>query len=286
MIITLGDIDAKNRSGHIMILDNNAKKNILFIGSCRITAYVNYFLNDEYFGKNYNYVCILVHIPAMVELSKNIVDNDTVKQLICNSSILIKEYVKNYSYFNTIISEAENIYKIYNSFDYTALIPNYDNFLFYTRDILMYGNTEIKSIFNSYINNEIHIDILSEKMQAIHKKELERFYTIIRQTDVTDLKSFVENNIQKRRLGHTLNHSSNILSLEIYRLVQKNIFNRDIPESIIELNNKSEFLGSDDYKSRYTYYDKHILNIILDEPMYDKEVSNKYILSNDIFFKP
>ena len=285
MIITLGDIDIQNRTGNIMIVNNNAKKNILFIGSCRISTYVNYFLNDGVFGTNYNYVCILVHIPAMVELSKNIIDNGAVKQLICNSSILVREYVRNYSYLNTVASQPENIFKIYNSFDHSILLPNYDNFLFYMRDIIMYGDINIKSAFNSFLNNDISLKTLSEIIQALHKKELERFYTIIKQTDVPDLKQFVETNINKKRLGHTLNHPANVLSLEIYRLVQKNIFNRELPDSVIELDSKIEFLSSDDYRSRYTYYDKIILNIVLDENMYDKELSDRYILSNDIFFK-
>jgi hypothetical protein len=221
----------------------------------------------------------------MVELSKNIVDNDTVKQLICNSSILVREYVKNYSYFNTVISQPENIFKIYNSFDYTILLPNYDNFLFYTRDIIMYGDTDIKNTFNSFLNNEISIDALTEKLQVIYKKELERFYSIISKTDVPELKLFVETNINKIRLGHTLNHPANILSLEIYRLLQKNIFNREVPDSVIEIDRTIEFLSSDEYRSRYTYYDRSILGIMLDESMYSKELSDKYILSNDIFFK-
>lgn len=53
MIIPLGEIDNKNRNHNdIMIINNNSDKHILFIGSCRIIAYLNYFANDEYFGKN------------------------------------------------------------------------------------------------------------------------------------------------------------------------------------------------------------------------------------------
>lgn len=49
---------------------------------------------------------------------------------------------------------------------------------------------------------------------------------------------------------------------------------------------QNKFLSSNDYGTKYTYYDKAILKIHMDEPMYDKEVSDKYILSNDVFFKP
>jgi hypothetical protein len=284
MLVTYLEIDSKNKNGNIMIVDNNAKINILLIGSCRITAYLNYFLNDENFGKKYNYVCILVFLPTMIELSMNIMGNDRMKQIIRNSGILIREYIINYNYFNTVRTQECNIYKIKDSFEYDVLLPNYD-VVIYARDIMMYDE-DMKTTFNSYINNDVSLDSLSEKMQLKHKKELEKYYNIISKTDVPELKVFVQNNVYNKRIGCTLNHPTNALSLEVYRLILKNKFNKEIPASVIDVNSKIEFLNSDAYKSRYTYYDRTILNIMLDEVMYDKCLSDRYILSNDLFFKP
>jgi hypothetical protein len=49
MVIHLGDIIKLNQSNKIMIVNHHKPKNILFLGSCRIYAFLNYFLHPETF---------------------------------------------------------------------------------------------------------------------------------------------------------------------------------------------------------------------------------------------
>ena len=69
---SLNDIEnVYNTNNDIMIVNNNQSENILFIGSCRIYVYLNYFIHDDFFGKKYNYLCILIHFQYLLFLHQN-----------------------------------------------------------------------------------------------------------------------------------------------------------------------------------------------------------------------
>ena len=97
MIIEGSFIENINNKKEILIVDNKSDKNILFIGSCRTQAFLNYFYNDPFFSRKYNFLCIMVNTEGAVELSKTANTNTYLKSLISKSSILVAEYLINYN---------------------------------------------------------------------------------------------------------------------------------------------------------------------------------------------
>jgi hypothetical protein len=282
-IIQLGDIVNHNQQTNIMIVDNKQAKNILFIGSCRIYAFLNYFLNDDFFGKKYNYLCILVYIDKMVELSKTCITNEPIKKLLNNTTILVSEYITNYNYFNTSNETEYNIFKLNNNFEHTIILPNFHNPKIYVKDIIYHGDDNIKNIFKKYLTNEILLDEFIQIIKQINETEINRYCNLIQKSFMPELETFVRSNVYKIRIAHTINHPSNILLIEMYRLIMNKIFKRNLYENVIT--NNFEFLSSDGYSTKLTYYDKIGLNIDFDETIYNKEQSDNYLLSTELFYK-
>jgi hypothetical protein len=246
---------------------------------------LNYFLNDPLFGNKYNYLCILVYKDNMIELSKSVIHNAVIKDLICKSTILISEYVQNYNYFNTCTTGEHHIFQIHNKFEKIIILPNYGNLLLYARDIISYGDVSIKDMYNKYLHNEVSAEVLSTKLKELQTNNINKLCNTIKKSCIPELEDFIRKNIFIHRMGHTLNHPTNIFLLEMYKLIMRTFYNRDIPENIILLNKTYEFLSSTNYQTKLTCYDRDFLNIQINEPYYNKHTSDKYILSNDIFFK-
>lgn len=282
-IIQLGDIVNHNQRTNIMIVDNKQAKNILFVGSCRMYAFFNYFLNDAFFGKKYNYLYIIVYIDKMVELSKTCITNEPIKKLFNNSTILVSEYITNYNYFNTSTETEYNIFKLNNNFEHTIILPNYQNPKIYVKDIIYHGDDNIKNIFKKYLKNEILLDEFIQIIKQINESEINRYCNIIQKSFMPELETFVRSNVYKTRIAHTINHPSNILLIEMYKLIMNKIFKRNVDENVIM--NNFEFLSSDGYSTKLTYYDKIGLNIAFDEKIYNKEQSDNYLLSTELFYK-
>jgi len=90
-LLRVNDIMIVNSKSKLCICDRNSDKNILLIGSCRITPFVNYFANDKCFD-SYNILAIMVHNTEMIALSKTIIDNEDIKQEIYKTTILVHEF--------------------------------------------------------------------------------------------------------------------------------------------------------------------------------------------------
>ena len=273
MQITYRDIESKNEYNNILIINNNAPENILFIGSCRITAFVNYFYNDDFFGKKYNYVVVLAHVTS--KLSKTINTNEYIKSLIFNSKILVSEYLVSYNYFNTSRDSEKNIFQIYDKFDLHISLPNYQDILSYTEDIIQF-NEPLRNYYKLYMTNNMSLIEFSNKLKNFRDSEINRYCTIINKTQFTDLSLFVLENYKDIRLAFSLNHPTNILFIEMYKIILNKFFNRTIPESVIQIN-KDSFLGGVPGQQKLTYYDKLCLDYNIDETYLDKEESDKYL---------
>jgi hypothetical protein len=285
VIISLREIDNIIATNSIMIVNNKQPNNILFIGSCRIHAFLNYFINDPLFGNNYNYLCILVYKDNMIELSKTVMHNSAVKNLICNSTILVSEYIRSYDYFNTATTEEHHIFQIHNKFEKIIILPTYGDKLLYARDIITYGDDSIKDMYKQYLKNEISAEVLSTKLKELQTNNINKLCNTIKKSCIPELEDFVRKNVAIQRIGHTFNHPTNIYLFEIHKLIMKFFFNHDVPEKIYLLNKTYEFLSSEGYNTKLTCYDKDFLNIQINDTYYNKDTSDKYILSNNMFLK-
>jgi hypothetical protein len=276
MIITSSYIEEKNSNNDIIIINNNVENNILFIGSCRMVAFINYFYNDERFKNKYNYLCVMVH--KTVELSKTLDTNEYIKSLINKSKILICEYMVNFNYFNTARNRDLNIFKIYDNFELVISLPNFDVFL-YTKDIIRvdkYCNDN----FILYLNDNINIEILTNILKIYRNNQINKYCKIIEKSSLSELKEFILNNYLNFRLEHTSNHPTNLLLYEMYKLILHKFFKMEPSQITFEINNAYEFLPSTNYNTILTIYDKVCLNYEINENYIDKELADKYLLNN------
>lgn len=268
MLIDLGDIIKLNQSKKIMIVNNHKPKHILFIGSCRIYAFLNYFINDPFFGNNYNYLCILVYLPEMVELS---LCKDSIQPILQNTTILVSEYMKNFNYFNSSPECHMNIFQIH-PLNHTIFLPNYNNRFIYAKDILKHPDMTL--IYQQYLNNEIPQANFQSALLQFQQKEIDMFCSIIRKSCMHELEPFIRKHFLTKRIAYTINHISNFLLIEMYAMILKK-FGRTIPPEVMKINSH-EFLDSRGYESKLTIYDKW-LNYKINEPYYDKVQSDMYI---------
>jgi hypothetical protein len=273
MNISVNDIVYKNQANNIMIVDRHSSKNILFLGSCRITPFINYFANDPIFN-SYNILGILIHIPEMAQLSKALLDNEEVKNDIYNSTIFIHEYIKHFDYLNTCRKQDKHIFQIKDTFETVICLPNYQNPAIYAQDIIYY---HIFNEFYIYLNKTITFQEFTDLLKKRQQEQKEKYYTIISKSSLPELNDFVINNIDSHRIAHTINHPTNLLFLKMYEIILKKFFNRDTVCNEVIHCNKTEFLTTPGgYSTKLTYYDK-ILGITINEEYMNEEDSNIYL---------
>jgi len=279
-IVSVNDICSINEKKEIMVINNNSNENILLIGTCRITPFLNYLINDELFGNKYNYLCVLVYMQEMVELSEEIIYNEQIKTQLFNSTILIAEYLKNFNYFNTSRIYEKCIFRVYSSFKHEIILPNWNNICLYTKDLINHKN--IKIDFNKFINKEISLEEFTNILQNCQKKEVKRYIEILIKAKWPELIDFIIDNYKNYRLSYTINHPANLHFIEMYRLLITKYFMADylLPQSVIELNTSYEFLKNDAVDTKLTYYDKICLGLNINTNYLDENESNIYLLND------
>jgi hypothetical protein len=279
-LVSVNDICFINKKKEIMIINNNSNENILLIGSCRITPFLNYLINDELFGNKYNYLCVLVYMQEIVELSEEIINNKIIKSQICNSTILIAEYIKNYNYFNTDRYCKKCIFKICDSFQNEIILPNWSDICLYTKDLIKYK--DLKDEFNLFINKKISLEDLTIILQKKQEEEIERHNKVLTKAKWLELINYTSDNYKKYKLSHTINHPTNLYFIEIYRLlIEKNFAESPffLPQSVIDVNFSYEFLKNDGVDTKLTYYDKVCLGFNINTNYLDENESNIYLLN-------
>jgi hypothetical protein len=280
LVVTLESLEnLYNTKNDIMIVNNNQTRNILFLGSCRIVAFLNYFLNDEFFGTNYNYLCILVHAEGLREYRAQCIHNDRFKQLMSDSTILVAEFIKNYDHFNTSESCELNIFKFQNNFEHKIILPNYCDPAIYARDIIMFGGDDIKTLFKRYAKGDVPFQVLSQGLLQVRNDHITRYINVIRKSCMPKLEDFVRENIRTTRIALTINHPTNALLIEMQRLLLETFFQRTLPQSVLDVNNMGNFLDQSSNFTTLTCYDVICFGYNFGEFVYDKNASDRYILS-------
>jgi hypothetical protein len=275
---SVNDILTINDKKQIMIINNNVNKSILLIGSCRITPFLNYLINHDLFGINYNYLCVLVYNEEMKKLSEDIINNEQIKNQLFTCKYLISEYVKNFNYFNTQRLSEKCIFSIYDSFEKEIILPNWQDICLYSKDLIIYKG--IKNEFIQLINGEIHSHDFIKILQKVQNMELERYYSILQKANFPELISFIKLNLQNIRITHMFNHPTNFYFLEIFRLIIEKYFLGGpyfLPQYIFDAT-KEEFLQSKEYDTKLTFYDYHYLGFRIPENYMDEIDSRNYIL--------
>jgi len=275
---TVNNIVDVNDKKQIMVINNNSNENILLIGSCRITPFLNYLINHELFGNKYNYLCVLLYNPQMIILSEDIIYNNEIKEQLFKCKFLFGEYSKNYNYFNTQRLTEKCIFRVYDSFEKEIILPNWQDICLYSKDLINYKG--IKNEFIQLINGEMHKQDFINILQQVQKNELDRYFDLLKKANFPELISFVNINFQTIRLSNSLNHPSNFYFLEMFRLVIEKFFLGGpyfLPQSLIDAN-REEFLKSEN-DTKLTFYDYHYLGFRISENYMDEIESRNYILN-------
>lgn len=276
---SVNDIVNINNQKQIMVINNGSNENILLIGSCRITPFLNYLINHDFFANKYNYLCVFVFNDQMKILSEDIIYNEEIKDQINKSKYLFAEYVKNFNYFNTQRLTENNIFKIYDSFEKEIILPNWQDICLYAKDLIHFQG--IKNEFIQLVKEEIHTCDFINLLQHVQNRELERYYNILQKANFPELITFVKSNLNKFRLAHSINHPSNIYFIEMFRLVLEKYFHGSpyfLPDSVY-FAIKDEFLENKVLDTKLTFYDYHYLGYrINEEYIHDEIESRNYIL--------
>jgi hypothetical protein len=279
-IISVNDICKINEQKQIMVVNNNAPENILLIGSCRITSFLNYLIHDDMFSNKYNYLCILVYMPQMIELSEDIIYNEPIKNQLFKSKILIGEYIKTYNYFNTDRNYEKCIFRVYSSFTHEIILPNWNDICLYVKDLIVHKN--IKPKFEQLMRKEINLEDFTKYVKECQEKEIERHLNVLTKSKWPELIYFTMSTYKKYRLAYSINHPTNLYFIEMYRLLIEKFFKKPqfhVPKKLIELNNSYDFLKNEPVDTKLTYYDRICLGITIDNERYlNEDESNIYLL--------
>jgi hypothetical protein len=192
---------------------------------------------------------------------------------ICNSKILICEYIKHFNYLNTARTADINLYQLYNSFNKVICLPNWQDICIYANEIITYNH---KADFKKYLQKTISFEELRSIIKNTQTNELERYYSIIKKSDLPELLPFVQDNIFKIRLAYTINHPTNELFLHMYKLIIMKYFGHDVPYSVLKIN-EHKVLADPYHDTKLTFYDKHCLDIVINEVYLDVTYSNVYL---------
>jgi len=283
-MVLVNDIHNINDQKQIMVINNNSNENILLIGSCRITPFLNYLINHDLFGNKYNYLCVLLYNPQMIILSEEIIFNNEIKDQLFKCKFLFAEYCKNYNYFNTQRLTEKCVFRVYDSFEKEIILPNWQDICLYSKDLItkrgIHNYNGIVNEFKQLINGEMHNYDFFELLQNVQNIELERYYDILKKANFPELISFIQINLQNIRLANSQNHPSNFYFLEMYRLVIEKYFLGGpffLPQSIIDAT-REEFLKSN-CDTKLTFYDYHCLGYRINENYMDEIESRNYILN-------
>lgn len=284
-MVSVNDILAVNDQKKIMVINNNVNENILLIGSCRITPFLNYLINHDLFGRNYNYLCVMVHNPQMKILSEDIIYNNEIKDQLFKSKYLFAEYIKNYNYFNTQRLTEKCIFRVYDSFQKEIILPNWQDICLYAKDLInnigIHDFNGIKNEFKQLINGEIHTHDFLKLLQLVQQKELDRYYKLLQKSNFPELITFIKINLQNIRLSLTINHPTNFYFLEMFRLVMEKYFYGSpyfLPQSLID-STREEYLINSAIDTKLTFYDYHYLGYRIHEHYLDEMESRNYILN-------
>lgn len=281
-VYSVDEIGNVNRTGNILIVDNGQPASILLIGGCRITATLNFLLHDEeHFGTRYNYLCVLLGIHEMRELGKSLQENEKIKAQIRQATHLIAEHCENYHYWNTVRTIVKpSIFHIHDAFEKHVCLPNW-YISIYTKDILNKKNK--MDDFLRLQQGDITLDEFTTILREACDEEWQRYEVILRKSGFEDLILFFSMHRFSMRFAFTWNHPCNVLFLQIYQVLLRKLCGADalVPDTVRDLSQRYEFLSSDTYYTKLTWYDRHCLGLHIKDGLKcveDREESNSYLL--------
>jgi hypothetical protein len=204
---------------------------ILVMGSCRVVNFVNYLVDwNEANGNRYT-ICSLDPfnwnwdmLNARVDYDAAILkceDDAQLYKMFRQTSIFIHEWYHNAGMFNVNKDDNKNIYQFGMDPHTDICIPNWNDVFVLFNDIVSFDIDIRKRAIQDYnVNNKLSPQLQQEIFQK-GQKNLLKFYDICDKTSLPEFKTFFQNNMTRKRLFWTYNHSSKWFTLELMRLMDE-----------------------------------------------------------------
>jgi hypothetical protein len=190
MIFNTVDIADRNKTNHFLLYEsiNNNNKNILFIGSCRMSPLM-YYWHELYPDWNiYN-----IYIPYWSDRST--LDHKRIHSILKDTDLIVTETVKNYDILNTDRRIPNNFFEVFDTQAQEIRITNLQ-----------------LSMFAHDLHNTYNIKTLDGKIEEFNQSKNRLKDSLIGKNQKF-IWEFIEDHLFNTRLFATHNHPTKILSL-------------------------------------------------------------------------
>jgi hypothetical protein len=203
-MFNLNDITATARSNGFLVYNNNASKNILFIGTCRLGGLLYYYNNLNHPNiekRNVYYIYI-----ADWDGGRETLPKAQINSILTNTDKIVCENIKNYDILNTNELSEQSFFKKFSVSPEVSIyrLPNLD--LYYHTQLLV---------------NKFGLPLETNKlyMQFIESKE--RLMRSLQKYNASEIADFIEKYFSHIRLFYTWNHPAELLLLLLFKNLMK-----------------------------------------------------------------
>jgi hypothetical protein len=208
MIKNPNDLSDHNARGEFCLYKGTRDKNILFLGSCRMSP-IMYYLS--LLRPELNIFCI--YVPFWSSNTKLSFPKDVIKKILPNTEAIVTESVKNNSILNTSRKCAENFFDEFNAEIEEIRMPNYILSM-YLYDIV---NMELKD------DEFVICDNTKKKCKEIFDSSRERLSNSMKNSGFAAVDKFFNENFTKIKMFSTINHPTTIVSMLTFKIMAQRL---------------------------------------------------------------
>lgn len=209
MNLPIKNTEEKQIDNTFCIHNANSKKNILFLGSCRLIPLIHYYSNINKSIDIYH-----IYTPFWGPERRKTFPVDTVNRILKNTEFIITETINNYGILNT--NESDDFFKTFESKNLNKIrIPNLQLSL-YLWDIVSFSNkVKIKTILEE--------NSIVEYYDFTFKESLKRLEKSCESSGFIHLYEFIINYLTETRMFYTFLHPSKTLSMLTFKILMKKL---------------------------------------------------------------
>lgn len=212
------NVEEINNNGSLLVYNNNASKNVIFIGSCRTVPLMFY----------YNTVCKDRNIYSILVYKYPKINSELIHQILKNTDIIICENVEHFEILNTNIKSEITFFKHFkvDSTIHIHYIPNLELRMF-NYDIINTFKINKQDVYNYFLISR----------ERLVKRIIEFGYS--------DLWHDITKYLYKVRLFSTFSHPTRILSCLMFKHMSIKLGLKVLPEDYTEFLKHSFIEGND-----------------------------------------
>jgi len=208
MIKNPNDLSDHNARGEFCLYKGTRDKNILFLGSCRMSP-IMYYLS--LLRPELNIYCI--YVPFWDSNSKLKFPKEPIEKILPNAELIVTESVKNNSILNTSRKCTENFFDEFNTKIEEIRLPNYILSM-YLYDIV---HVELKD------DEFVLCDNTKKQCKEIFGNSRERLANSMRNSGFAAIDTFFNENFTKIKMFSTINHPTTIVSMLTFKIMAQRL---------------------------------------------------------------